>query len=137
MSFVGCSPWEGPWRTRRDSGRGQDLRDHAFGGGHGRLHAELPAPGVFAGKMQATVRQDHLPTERGDLARREHRAATALQAEPDVRVGLIKAMRDPEIRRGMAMLFSVLREIGSVRGPAAGNGTEATASPSAEAEASE
>ncbi len=65
------------------------------------------------------------------------RAATALQAEPDVRVGLIKAMRDPEIRRGMAMLFSVLREIGSVRGPAAGNGTEATASPSAEAEASE
>ncbi len=42
------------------------------------------------------------------------RAATALQAEPDGRVGLLKAMRDPEIRKGMALLFGVLRELGQV-----------------------
>ena len=42
------------------------------------------------------------------------RAATALQAEPEGRVGLFKAMRDPEIRKGMALLFGVLREIGQV-----------------------
>jgi len=66
------------------------------------------------------------------------RAATALQSEPDVRVGLIKAMRDPEIRRGMALLFSVLRELGTVGAPAAaGNGTEAPETPTVESDAAE
>lgn len=42
------------------------------------------------------------------------RAATALQSEPDEKIGLLKAMRDPEIRKGMALLFGVLRELGQV-----------------------
>jgi uncharacterized protein YjgD (DUF1641 family) len=43
------------------------------------------------------------------------RAATALKSEPEERFGLIRSMRDPEIRRGMALLFAVLRELGDVR----------------------
>jgi uncharacterized protein YjgD (DUF1641 family) len=45
------------------------------------------------------------------------RAAEALKSEPDTRFGLIRSMRDPEIRRGMALLFAVLRELGDVRAP--------------------
>jgi uncharacterized protein YjgD (DUF1641 family) len=49
------------------------------------------------------------------------RAAIALQEGPeDGGVGIFKAMRDPEIRRGMALLFAVLRELGS----ASGNGEQ-------------
>ena len=40
------------------------------------------------------------------------RAATALKAEPDEKVGLIKAMRDPEIRKGLALLFGVIVALG-------------------------
>ena len=43
------------------------------------------------------------------------RAAVALResdAEPTKKIGLWKAMRDPEIRRGMTMMLSVLREMG-------------------------
>ena len=63
------------------------------------------------------------------------RAATALQSEPDVRVGLIKTMRDPEVRRGMALLFSVLRELGTVGVTAVPeNGTEAPDTPAVESD---
>ena len=34
---------------------------------------------MFAGEMQAAVRQDHLVRERRNLSGREHRAAAALQ----------------------------------------------------------
>jgi uncharacterized protein YjgD (DUF1641 family) len=52
------------------------------------------------------------------------RAAVALQEAPEEgRVGLIRAMRDPEIRKGMAMLFAVLRELGS---SGSGNGTDSS-----------
>ena len=43
------------------------------------------------------------------------RAAVALretEAQPAKKVGLFKAMRDPEIRRGMGIMLSVLREMG-------------------------
>lgn len=45
------------------------------------------------------------------------RAALALRAEgegaPARKVGLWKSMRDPEVRRGMTLMLSVLREMGS------------------------
>lgn len=57
------------------------------------------------------------------------RAALALQEGPeDAGIGIFKAMRDPEIRRGMAMLFAVLRELGSVTG----NGEKSSAMMTAE-----
>jgi uncharacterized protein YjgD (DUF1641 family) len=43
------------------------------------------------------------------------RAAVALkdtEAHPAKKVSLWKAMRDPEIRRGMGLMMSVLREMG-------------------------
>lgn len=43
------------------------------------------------------------------------RAAVALkdtEAQPAKKVSLFKAMRDPEIRRGMGLMLSVLREMG-------------------------
>jgi uncharacterized protein YjgD (DUF1641 family) len=43
------------------------------------------------------------------------RAAVAVQeseAQPAKRLGLWKALRDPEIRRGMNLMLTVLREMG-------------------------
>ena len=43
------------------------------------------------------------------------RAAVALKGteeQPAKKIGLFKAMRDPEIRRGMTMMLTVLREMG-------------------------
>lgn len=44
------------------------------------------------------------------------RAAVALresEAHPEKKIGLFKALRDPEIRKGMTMMLSVMRELGS------------------------
>ena len=43
------------------------------------------------------------------------RAATALQqveTAPDRKVSLLRALRDPEVRRGMTLMLTVLRELG-------------------------
>jgi uncharacterized protein YjgD (DUF1641 family) len=40
------------------------------------------------------------------------RAAVALAEEPAGKVGLVRSMRDPDVRRGMNILIRVLREIG-------------------------
>lgn len=47
------------------------------------------------------------------------RAAVALregEARPDQRVGLFRAMRDPDVRRGMTLMLNVMRELGSRTG---------------------
>lgn len=51
------------------------------------------------------------------------RAALALKETgdpPDRKLGLLRAMRDPEVRRGMALLLTVLRELGAQRGNGSG-----------------
>jgi uncharacterized protein YjgD (DUF1641 family) len=67
--------------------------------------------GVNVVKILQTVRNLTQP-EVLDVA---DRAAAALQ-EADAessKMGLFKAMRDPEVRRGMTLLLAVLRELGS------------------------
>lgn len=67
--------------------------------------------GVNVVKILQTVRNLTQP-EVLDVA---DRAAAALQ-ETDAessKMGLFKAMRDPEVRRGMTLLLAVLRELGS------------------------
>ena len=54
------------------------------------------------------------------------RAAVALkdtEAHPQKKIGLLKALRDPEIRRGMTLMLSVMRELGSEQA----NGNDAAA----------
>lgn len=54
------------------------------------------------------------------------RAAVALkdtETHPQKKIGLFKALRDPEIRRGMTLMLSVMRELGSDQA----NGNEAAA----------
>lgn len=44
------------------------------------------------------------------------RAAVALKdtgAQPEKKVGLFRALRDPEVRRGMTLMLSVMRELGT------------------------
>ncbi len=60
------------------------------------------------------------------------RAALALKEtgdRPDRKLGLLRAMRDPEVRRGMALLLTVLRELGaqSDDGRGVASGAAATA----------
>ena len=48
------------------------------------------------------------------------RAAVALretETHSDKKIGLFRALRDPEIRRGMTMMLSVMRELGSEQQP--------------------
>ena len=48
-----------------------------------------------------------------ELADRTAGALRTAEVQPTKKVGLFKAMRDPEIRRGMAVMMTVLRELGS------------------------
>lgn len=55
------------------------------------------------------------------------RAASALKesgVHPQKKIGLFKALRDPEIRRGMTLMLSVMRELGT--DPANGKNAAAT-----------
>lgn len=48
-----------------------------------------------------------------ELADRTAGALRASEAEPATKLGLFRALRDPEIRRGMGVMMTVLRELGS------------------------
>lgn len=48
-----------------------------------------------------------------DLADKTSKALSEVPAEPLGRIGLMRSLRDPEVRRGLTMFLGVLRELGS------------------------
>ncbi len=48
-----------------------------------------------------------------DLADKASKALREVPAEPMGRIGLLRSLRDPEVRRGLTMFLGVLRELGS------------------------
>ena len=56
-----------------------------------------------------------------DLADKTSKALREAPAEPLGRVGLMRSLRDPEVRRGLTMFLGVLRELGSEAGTEAGS----------------
>jgi len=56
-----------------------------------------------------------------ELADKTSKALRDVPAEPLGRIGLMRSLRDPEVRRGLTMFLGVLRELGSEPGNEAGN----------------
>jgi uncharacterized protein YjgD (DUF1641 family) len=48
-----------------------------------------------------------------ELADKTSKALREVPAEPMGRIGLLRSLRDPEVRRGLTMFLGVLRELGS------------------------
>ncbi len=51
-----------------------------------------------------------------DLADKTSKALREVPAEPLGRIGLMRSLRDPEVRRGLTLFLGVLRELGSEAG---------------------
>jgi len=56
-----------------------------------------------------------------ELADKTSKALRDVPAEPLGRIGLMRSLRDPEVRRGLTMFLGVLRELGSEPGNEPGN----------------
>ena len=56
-----------------------------------------------------------------ELADKTSKALRDVPAEPLGRIGLMRSLRDPEVRRGLTMFLGVLRELGSEAGDEAGS----------------
>ena len=51
-----------------------------------------------------------------DLADKTSKALREVPAEPMGRIGLLRSLRDPEVRRGLTIFLGVLRELGGEEG---------------------
>jgi len=56
-----------------------------------------------------------------ELADKTSKALRDVPAEPLGRIGLVRSLRDPEVRRGLTMFLGVLRELGSEADDEAGS----------------
>ena len=61
-----------------------------------------------------------------ELADKTSKALREVPAEPMGRIGMLRSLRDPEVRRGMTMFLGVLRELGSEEGAGSDNDLQET-----------
>lgn len=73
---------------------------------------DVQALGGNVGHILRTVRSLTQP-EVLDLADKAAGALREAPPEPMSRIGLLRSFRDPEVRRGLTLLLTVLRELGS------------------------